>query len=874
MTVKKNDAFFFYHYKVHITMVKLCPNTYPKETTDATNIYAAHFAMFPFELSPFQKWSIQAIVEGNHALICAHTGSGKTLPAEFAIAHFCKTPRKRIIYCSPIKALSNQKYHDFQEHPLFVKAGITFGLITGDIKANPTADVLIMTTEILLNKLYGIKDTALAFDLDFADVACVIYDEVHYINDRDRGHVWEQSIMLLPSHIQLVMLSATLESPETFACWIEGRYPDTREVYLTVTTERIVPLIHYSYITCTTALFKQYGKDKEIETRIRAIIDTPHPIKYADGTFCENVVDKIKATLQMFDDKNYAPSRQFVMNQVCKYLGENEMFPAICFVYSRKQVEDMARELETVVLEDDSKVRYMVHKECEAILRSTLPNWAEYTTLPEYQFILSLLEKGVAIHHAGLLSIFREMIEIIFARGYIKILFATETFSVGINMPTKTVLFTSLTKFDGATVRALLPHEYNQQSGRAGRRGKDTIGHVIHLTNLWGTTTHTNQELRHILTGSPQSLESKFHISYSLILYHLAATTDLHNLVEFANKSMLQQQISNNEIGEITRKLHAAITACNAANDIYIQTPELLLQEWTTLTTPPTPRTDGGIQFALSGKQQKTNAKRFTTIKDIAAKHGYPIDTDVVKYHNRETAKATLGIIEARYKAITEYSITQIRATHTLLTQMGFVACIGIHGSPIGLTTKGNIARFIREMHCIAFTEWFYMPDGYGYGYSHRMQKWTAQQIVQFLSMFTAINASGSTDDTMGNVAMEAIYPPAVQYGHILDKVSAMELELHIQPGADKAYHVALVDIMPTWCNASIEAECKVVMQQLANKGILLGEFVKAVLKIVNLAAELEAVAEYLGDLAFLEELRKIPALVLKFVCTNQSLYI
>ena len=176
---------------------------------------------FGFELSNFQKISIKTINEGNHVLVTAHTGSGKTLPAEYAIKYF-NSMGKKVIYTAPIKALSNQKYYEFsQKFP-----NISFGILTGDVKFNPEADVLIMTTEILRNTLYlkRLNDTKnLDFEMDIeTELGCVVFDEVHYINDADRGKVWEETIMLLPSHIQMVMLSATIDKPERFAMWVEN----------------------------------------------------------------------------------------------------------------------------------------------------------------------------------------------------------------------------------------------------------------------------------------------------------------------------------------------------------------------------------------------------------------------------------------------------------------------------------------------------------------------------------------------------------------------------------------------------------------------------------------------------------------------------
>ena len=236
-------------------MVKICNTPYPSKSK-----YETYFELYPYPLSDFQKYAIEAVVEGQHVLVTAKTGSGKTLPAEFAIEHFVKQGKK-VIYTSPIKALSNQKYAEFsRKYP-----HISFGLLTGDIKTNPMADVLIMTTEILMNALFKSStsekavDTSissrsstdntnkLSFQLDInMDLACVILDEVHYINDIERGQTWEKTILMLPKHIQMIMLSATIDAPERFAKWAE-RGDITKCVYLASTDVRIVPLSHYRY---------------------------------------------------------------------------------------------------------------------------------------------------------------------------------------------------------------------------------------------------------------------------------------------------------------------------------------------------------------------------------------------------------------------------------------------------------------------------------------------------------------------------------------------------------------------------------------------------------------------------------------------------
>jgi antiviral helicase SKI2 len=339
-------------------MVKICDvNNYPSENEDK---YKEHFGKFKYPLHIFQKYAIEGIVEGNHVLVTAPTGSGKSLPAEFSLDFFV-SKGKKVIYCSPIKALSNQKYDDFsKKYP-----HISVGIITGDIKCNPDADVLIMTTEILLNKLYQLKSKRVeillnkdksggttikspgnSFDMDIEhDLGCVIFDEVHMITDPSRGHVWESSIMMLPRHIQMVGLSATLDNPERFAGWLENRGSKSEQfenekkiVYLTKKFNRAVPLTHYSFITVTNGVNKHI-KDKAIQAEIRNLTDKTFVIQDANGVFNDLNYRNMDKMVKLFDANDVRVKRQHVLNKVSEFLVEKEMLPAICYVFSRKQLE-------------------------------------------------------------------------------------------------------------------------------------------------------------------------------------------------------------------------------------------------------------------------------------------------------------------------------------------------------------------------------------------------------------------------------------------------------------------------------------------------------------------------------------------------------
>jgi antiviral helicase SKI2 len=462
----------------------------------------------PLELSDFQKESIKAIVDGNHSLVAAPTGSGKSLPMEFVTNYFTKK-NKKVIICNPIKSLSNQRYYDFTNKFNHLQ----IGLMTGDIKTNPTADVIIMTTEVLMNYLFNKKTTDIDID---NELGAVVFDESHYINDKDRGKNWEQCLMLLPSHIQLLLLSATLDNPKKLANFLENRYTcaNPKKVIISVSTLRNVPLLHYSYITVTEKMFNKVNK--EVEKDIRNTTNKLLLIQNEKNIFQDKTYYSIKKNVEFFHSRrNVIIKRKFVLNNLFIDLKQTNKLPAICFIFSRKIVEITAKEITTNLLEDDSKIPYETKFYCDSIIRK-LPNYNEYLNLPEYNELVMLLEKGIGIHHSGMIPILREIVELLICEKKIKVLFATETFAIGLNCPIKTVIFTSLTKFDGNNMRYLLSHEYTQAAGRAGRRGIDPVGSVIHLNNLFNLPTII--DYKKIISTTPQILTSKMYISYSVIL--------------------------------------------------------------------------------------------------------------------------------------------------------------------------------------------------------------------------------------------------------------------------------------------------------------------------------------------------------------------
>jgi len=818
-------------------------NNYPKENEKK---YKESFEKYPYELSIFQKHAIEAIIEGHHVLVTAHTGSGKTLAGEFAIEHFV-SKGKKVIYTGPIKSLINQKFNDFStkyQH-------ISYGVLTGDLKINPEADVLVMTAEILLNKLYQISNkevnisSSVNFEMDFQnDLACVIMDEVHFVNEHERGHVWETTLMMLPPHIQLVMLSATIDQPENFAYWCENIHKDTnKQVYLTNTTHRVVPLTHYSFITTNNGIFKAI-KDKSIHEEIKSIINKPFVIQDSNGKFNDDHYFKMTKMLKLFDLKEICVKRAHILNQVTKYLTENEMLPALCFVLSRKKIDLCANEITINLLEFDSKVPYIIDRECEQLLRSKLPNYEEYLHLPEYVNMVTLLRKGIAIHHSGVLPILKEIVELLYAKGYIKLLFATETFSIGVNMPTKSVIFTDVNKFDGNTTRLLFSHEMSQMSGRAGRRGLDKVGHVIHLNNLFRNVNHLSYKT--MMNGKPQKLVSKFKISYNLLL-NLLDIGDT-NLVSFASRSMTTSDIDS-QLKTTYYKMTELQTELDKSKQYVtnLRTPRHILEDYINLQT-------NSDMFSNKKKKELDKA-----LRNMEQDYKF-LKQDLISYKKTGDKEKEINTLQKEMDQLNSYFHSGVERVLTFLQDNGFVE------DHTTLTLKGKIGTQLRETHCLVFAEMLV---------NNKLDNLSSAQLVALFSCFTNISVQEDLKALFPQTNDQPVKEIVTHITREYNRYQNVETERGINTGIDYTMHYDLLEYVNEWTNADDIESCKLLIQKIGTeKEIFLGEFVKALLKINNISCEMEKIAEMTGNVAFLSKLKEIPAMTLKYVVTNQSLYV
>lgn len=445
---------------------------------------------YPFTLDPFQSVSIASIDRHESVLVSAHTSAGKTVVAEYAIAQSLRA-KQRVIYTSPIKALSNQKYRE-----LLAEFG-EVGLMTGDVTINPDASCLVMTTEILRSMLYRGSEI-------MREVSWVIFDEIHYMRDKSRGVVWEETIILLPDNVRYVFLSATIPNAMQFAEWICKIHE--QPCHVVYTNYRPTPLQHY--------LFPAGGSG------IHLVVDEK-------GTFREENFQKAMGSLgeRMGEDSASALAKTDKKGQVWKggvRSGTPDIYkiikmimlrnynPVIVFSFSKRECEQLALKMSKLDFNTSDE-----HDAVEKVFQNAIAQLSEEDQeLPQIKHLIPLLKRGIGVHHSGLLPILKEVIEILFQEGLIKVLFATETFSIGLNMPAKTVVFTNVRKWDGTAMRWVSGGEYIQMSGRAGRRGLDDRGIVILMID----EAMEPPVAKGMVKGEADRLDSAFHLTYNMIV--------------------------------------------------------------------------------------------------------------------------------------------------------------------------------------------------------------------------------------------------------------------------------------------------------------------------------------------------------------------
>jgi ATP-dependent RNA helicase HelY len=477
-------------------------------------------AELEFELDPFQRRACAALQSGHGVLVCAPTGAGKTIVGEFAV-HLALASGGKCFYTTPIKALSNQKHHDFVAR--YGKEQI--GLLTGDLSVNADAPVVVMTTEVLRNMLYA--DSSALRGLSY-----VVMDEVHFLADRMRGAVWEEVILHLPADVRLVSLSATVSNAEEFGGWIQTVRGDTSVV---VDDHRPVPLWQHMLVGKRLFDLFDYGAHEPGDRR-HAIVD-PNLLRHIAHRWEADRLSDWRGPRRGGPRGGSGHSERSGFYRppsrpdVIRLLDADGLLPAITFVFSRvgcdaAVTQCLRSSLRLTTEEERAQIAEVIDDRCGDLEDSDL------AVLGYYEWREALM-RGIAAHHAGLLPVFRHTVEELFTAGLIQAVFATETLALGINMPARTVVLERLVKYNGEQHLPLTPGEYTQLTGRAGRRGIDVEGHAV---VLWHPGEETTQpaEVAGLASTRTFPLRSSFAPSYNMTinLVNRVGTEQAHRLLE------------------------------------------------------------------------------------------------------------------------------------------------------------------------------------------------------------------------------------------------------------------------------------------------------------------------------------------------------
>jgi ATP-dependent RNA helicase HelY len=494
----------------------------------------AFTASQPYPLDAFQLEAIRALANGHSVLVAAPTGTGKTVIADFGV-YQARSNARRAYYTTPIKALSNQKYRDYR-----AIYGDEVGLLTGDISLNADAPIVIMTTEVLRNMLV----TGSTID----DVGTIVFDEVHYMGDAERGTAWEESILLAPRHIPLVCLSATVPNAAEIAEWIRDAHGDLACVFH---DQRAVPLEHRYWLPEADPenhSFKVYtvvdaeGRLTTEARKLRAVGGELAGRVRWGGVSSQGFRGEERVPGA---DRN--PREQPAAWRVVRYLEGEALTPAIYFLFSRRATEEAASSC--VALRPVPHAAELV-REAKSRLADLSPADRE---LRQVALLLGrFLPRGVAVHHAGLLPQVKLLVEEFFQSGRLRTVFATDTLALGINMPARTVIVGEMLKFDGTSRRLLTPNEYRQMTGRAGRRGIDARGVSLLMYSPWVTFPQT----LHVLTSDLLPLESAFRPTYSTAMNLWLRPEDEERLADLYARSLRRFQ-HDRTLKELTERKQA-----------------------------------------------------------------------------------------------------------------------------------------------------------------------------------------------------------------------------------------------------------------------------------------------------------------------------
>lgn len=785
-----------------------------------------------YEPDRFQKFAIEAIERGENVLVTAKTGSGKTFVGEYQIAKSLKRGG-RVFYTTPIKSLSNQKFHDLKK--LFPEASV--GIMTGDIKFRPDAQIIVMTTEILRNLLFkrgsATEKVGVTSLVSMEGLDAVIFDEVHYINDPDRGHVWEETLMLLPPQVKLILLSATLSQPYGFAKWLgeSKKVP----IWLISTLWRAVPLYHY--VAAGTQLQEVYDPREQFHGDVySAWLRERDASLLAHDKFQQKVKDARRAGWEGPVGGKVRPKAfEHEMNEMLEELDRKKNLPAIFFVFSRAGCERLAGKVAGEFL-DSSDTAAVAH-----IWDFHLSRYREtLEKSPQAHQLRALAMRGIAYHHSGLLPFMKEILEILFSKGLVKVLFATETFAVGINMPTKTVVFTAVEKFSDGGMRPLRSSEYIQMAGRAGRRGKDDKGIVIYLPQREPVDLAT---MRAVMTGKAASFESRMGFHYDFVLKMLLSGLSTKQLVENTYWwTLLQAEVARSQ-RDYETSLAQVVSARESLSDAQL--------------SACADRQAIEQRIVTSQNSKKKAAQRELTAWE--AEHCEKSWTNIYeRFLKVSKLQEECQVLHCAYEELSgrvddvNRALPQIESRLKILQEYGFVTEDG------ELTSRGHLASEIHEGHPFLMVELFQrlllvVPS--------------LPTLLVILSLFLG----EAKEDMEGNKLPEDLQVDSAAREEILQIYADAEAGLKRDGDAPYwALSTEWVEPVAEW----ISNPDTILPKLAADFGLFEGNIQRALMKLMGLVEEFRSLCELSGEVAWLRTLEGASELVLRGVVVAESLYL
>lgn len=804
--------------------------------TDRVEDQLIHFKP---ESDDFQHHSYKGINDENVVLTNAPTGSGKTRVIYYSIAH-CIKDGGTIAVTTPIKALSNQQCRSIREEliPMIKEqTGLVMevGIMTRDVTLNPDADCIVMTTEILNQSLNHFKTDHKEkkhLRKTFVEkLKYVVFDEAHYFNDRDRGHVWESILIKLPLHINVVLLSATLPNVYWYSQWLAK--VRQRDVSLVVKNGRIIPLSHHIFV----------------DDQLIHIMDNNNIFM---NKYYDMALKKYKGIQKERLSKHKSYHNFNLINDSIKYMKKKNLLQAIFFVFSKRNCQKFANMVTETLIDhvEASEIKNLYDFYMKDIKE-------EDKNSPQYGFVYKLLQKGVGFHHAGMIPILKELVEILFDKGLLKVLFVTETFAVGLNMPTKTVVFTSLVKPSKHGKRLLLPHEYNQMSGRAGRRGHDTTGTVIILPIY---EMKTNSEIRTVLSGKQEDIKSQFQISYNFLLETFLSTK--YNVSEFLKKSLYTIQLNECISSNIDKINKNKLTMRSIDSELDKDNIKDLKQYYDYERFDMN-STDSMFTVKLNNKELKKKRKLMNKLNSM---HNFKRQYEIYKkYHDLILENDTLVCDNENYK---DHVNNKSMMFVELLKHYGFLENKEYENvdsiSSNNVTVKGIIASQINECNSLLLTTM--LVDGL-------FDDLTSEELVSLLSIFIP--------DTLPDmkVGLSNIKVPNVP--EVIDKVKTiintfMDTERKVGLITNETDWDISFDYMNAtykWANKSsfIDAVNTLGEDEYATRD---GNFIKNMFKLNSIVSDLLCFCEVCNKQKLIPVLQNIEGLLIREEVNNRSLYL